>query len=227
MFRPCTLHSSWLTIWSEPVSSPDGVELTLTSPLVPGRRSGRSQLTRYRVEASHRRPPGGSPRDPHRAVPVEIELLEVVPDGVHEGLELLLGVEVRDEVVEVRLRRGLGGSGEGVLGQLRRRRRRTGCWSGDWSGERVGEACDRVLRRRVVVYGGGLVLLLERRVDVAVAHNVAGAACGHLVDVHVEAALLVPGQQAVVVVHLGALGLVMVTHITAASSWLSENENSN
>ena len=80
----------------------------------------------------------------------------------------------------------MGGSGERVLGQLRRGRRRTGCWSGDWSGERVGEAGDRVLRRRVVVYGGGLVLLLERRVDVAVAHDVTGATGGHLVDVHVE-----------------------------------------
>ena len=73
--------------------------------------------------------------------------------------------------------------------------------------------------------GGALVLLLERRVHVAVAHDVTGAAGGHLVDVHVEAALLVPGQQTVVVIHLGALGLVMVTHITTAPSWLSENEN--
>ena len=75
--------------------------------------------------------------------------------------------------------------------------------------------------------GGALVWLLERRVHVAVAHDVAGAAGGHLVDVHVEAALLVPGQQSVVVVHLGALGLVVVTHITAAPSWLSESENLN
>ena len=141
------------------------------------------------MEASDRWSPGGSPRHPHWAVAVEVELLEVVPDGVHEGLELLLGVEVRDEVVEVRLRRGLGRSGEGVLGELRRRRTGwwPGDWSGDWSGERVGEAGDRVLRRRrVVVYGGGLVLLLERRVDVAVAHDVTGAAGGDLVDVHVE-----------------------------------------
>ena len=71
--------------------------------------------------------------------------------------------------------------------------------------------------------GGALVLFLERRVDVAVAHDVAGAACGHLVDVHVEAALLVPGQQAVVIVHLGALRLVVVTHIAAAPSRLPEN----
>ena len=70
--------------------------------------------------------------------------------------------------------------------------------------------------------GRALVLLLERGVDVAVAHDVAGAACRHLVDVHVEAALLVPGQQAVVVVHLGTLGLVMVTHVAAAPSRLSE-----
>ena len=69
---------------------------------------------------------------------------------------------------------------------------------------------------------GALVLLLERGVDVAVAHDVAGAAGRHLVDVHVKAALLVPGQQAVVVIHLGALGLVVVTHIAAAPSRLPE-----
>ena len=69
----------------------------------------------------------------------------------------------------------------------------------------------------------GFIILLERRIHVAVAHDVTGAAGGHLVDVHVEAALLVPGQQAVVVVHLGALRLVVVTHIAAAPSRLPEN----
>ena len=40
---------------------------------------------------------------------------------------------------------------------------------------------------------GALILLLERGVDIAVSHDVAGAAGRHLVDVHVEAPLLVPG----------------------------------
>ena len=67
---------------------------------------------------------------------------------------------------------------------------------------------------------GALVLLLQGRIDVAVAHDVTGAAGGHLVDVHVEATLLVPGEEPVVVVHLAALGLVVVTHVAAAASGL-------
>ena len=67
-----------------------------------------------------------------------------------------------------------------------------------------------------------LVVLLERRIDVAVSHDVAGAAGGHLVDVHVEAPLLVPGQQPVVVVHLATLRLVVVRHVAAAASGLPD-----
>lgn len=66
----------------------------------------------------------------------------------------------------------------------------------------------------------GFIILLERRIHVAVAHDVTGAAGGHLVDVHVEATLLVPGEESVVVVHLAALGLVVVTHVAAAASGL-------
>ena len=68
------------------------------------------------------------------------------------------------------------------------------------------------------------IILLERRIDVAVAHDVAGAAGGHLVDVHVEAPLLVPGQQPVVVVHLAALRLVVVRHVAAAASRLPDHK---
>ena len=64
------------------------------------------------------------------------------------------------------------------------------------------------------------IILLERRIHVAVTHDVTGAAGGDLVDVHVEATLLVPGEEPVVVVHLAALGLVMVTHVAAAASGL-------
>ena len=159
-------------------------------PLVPGWPRG-SELPRYGMEAPDYRPAGasrGSPRHSDRAgpVPLEVEVLEVVPDGVHEGLQLLLGIKVRYGVVEVWL-----GSREGVRSQLRRRRRRrrrrSGLdRSGHWPGDGVGEAGGGGWRWWVV-YGGGLVRLLERRVDVAVAHDVTRATGGNLVDVHVQA----------------------------------------
>ena len=68
---------------------------------------------------------------------------------------------------------------------------------------------------------GGLVSLLQGRIDVAVAHDVTGTAGGHLVDVHVEPALFVPGEKSVVVVDLAALGLVVVAHVAAAPTWLT------
>ncbi len=64
---------------------------------------------------------------------------------------------------------------------------------------------------------GGDVFLVQRGIHVRVAHDVAGAARGHLVYVHVEPPLLAPGEQAVIVVNLGALGLVVVAHIAAAT----------
>ena len=51
-----------------------------------------------------------------------------------------------------------------------------------------------------------------------------GAAGGHLVDVHVETSLLVPGQQSVIVIHLTALRFVVVAHIATATSGLADNE---
>ena len=65
------------------------------------------------MESSHHWPARLPPRPSHwsarlaglarLAVALEVEILEVVSDGVHEGLELLLGVKVRDEVIKVRL----------------------------------------------------------------------------------------------------------------------------
>ena len=72
-----------------------------------------------------------------------------------------------------------------------------------------------------MVDGGGLVSLLQGGIDVAVAHDVAGTAGRHLVDVHVQTSLFVPGEKSVVVVHLAALGLVVVAHVAAAPAWLS------
>ena len=72
-----------------------------------------------------------------------------------------------------------------------------------------------------MVDSGGLVSLLQGRIDVAVAHDVTGAAGGDLVDVHVETSLFVPGEKSVVVVDLAALGLVVMTHVAAAPAWLT------
>ena len=72
-----------------------------------------------------------------------------------------------------------------------------------------------------MVDSGGLVSLLQGRIDVAVAHDVTGTAGGHLVDVHVEPALFVPGEKSVVVVDLTALGLVVVAHVAAAPARLT------
>ena len=71
-----------------------------------------------------------------------------------------------------------------------------------------------------MVHGGGLVSLLQGRIDIAVAHDVTGAAGGHFVDIHVETSLFIPGEKSVVVVHLAALGLVVVAHVAAAPAWL-------
>ena len=68
---------------------------------------------------------------------------------------------------------------------------------------------------------GGLVLLLQGGIDVAVAHDVAGTAGRHLVDVHVQTSLFIPGEKSVVVVDLAALRLVVVAHVAAAPAWLS------
>ena len=63
-------------------------------------------------------------------------------------------------------------------------------------------------------------MFLQRRINITVAHDVAGAAGGNLVDVHVETSLLVPRQETMIVVDLTALRLVMMTHVTAAAPWL-------
>lgn len=63
-------------------------------------------------------------------------------------------------------------------------------------------------------------LLIQRREDVGVAHDVARAAGGDLVDVHVEAPGLVPGQEAMEVVDLRALGFEVVADVAALASGL-------
>ena len=72
-----------------------------------------------------------------------------------------------------------------------------------------------------MVDSGGLVSLLQGRIDVAVAHDVTGTTRRHLVDIHVETTLFIPGEKPVVVVDLTALGLVVVAHVATAPARLT------
>ena len=60
--------------------------------------------------------------------------------------------------------------------------------------------------------------LLERWVHIAVAHDVTRATCGHFINIHVQASVLIPREQPVIIVNLTALGFIVVRHIAAGSS---------
>lgn len=80
---------------------------------------------------------------------------------------------------------------------------------------------------RIDIGQGRVVLGLdggERRELLPVAVHLAGAAGGHLEDVHVETAHLVPAEQAMVVVHLRAVRAVRLRQVGAALAGIAGNQ---